>query len=505
MKVVLANSFFTTDKNVESCPVNPIIGLAYLAAYLREQGIEVKIWDIMTDGSTTITEMENKRRFGLTPEQIQAYLEKEKPDVIGVSCIYTAHSADAHALAKIIKTTSPKYTVIFGGAHASAYSEKIIEDNNVDIVVRGEGEMTLHEIIVRMQENKPLTDIAGTTQRHNGKVVVNAPRDLIQDLDVLPFPARDLMEYEQFFEVYQKRTNYLMRDRAITMISSRGCPMDCVYCAVKTIYGRTWRGRSAKNVVDEIEYLIKMYNIGEVHFLDDSMAVNKKRLHEICDELIQRKVDIKWTTPNGIAIWQLDEPLIKKMKKAGCYRLTFGLESGNRETLKFIGKGYSLERAKELIAYCQKIGLWSLGTFIIGFPDEPMESIQETIAYALSSKLDFAVFYTATPFPGTRMHEIFQEKGLLIQQEASLFTGGCNTKYFTGQELNQLRDKAFRQFMQHRLLHFYKFITHCRTLEDIKYMIKLFKNLVMPVLMYRGTMNPSMFWRQKKTAKKRKH
>lgn len=497
MKILLMNPFFTAEKG-KQVGINPMLGLAYLSAYVAARGIEVKILDVLAEGIGTATDLDGeRRRHGLTDEQIREYLAREKPTVVGIACIYTAYAQDAHDLARVVKRAAPSLPVIFGGAHASAYSEKVMQDPCVDLVVRGEGEETLMEILERLQTGGLPDDVSGTTARTAAGIRVNPPRPQIPDLDVLPFPDRLRLPLEAYLAGYKSQTNYLMRDRAATMVTSRGCPMNCVYCAVKTVWGKTWRARSAKNVVDEIETLVRDFNIGEVHFMDDCMAVNRKRLSEICDEIIRRKLDVKWTTPNGIAIWQLDKELIKRMKAAGCYRLTFGLESGSRSTLDFIGKHYEIAKAEELIAYCHRIGLWTLGTFIIGFPEERMESIRETFAFALRSKLDFAIFYTATPFPGTRLHDIFQELGLIINPKGSIFTGGCNTKHFTQQELNALRDEAFRTFMKSRLRRPWRFLTHLRRWEDAAYMFKLVKNLGLPMLRYKGAINPELFWRKK--------
>lgn len=472
--------------------------MAYLAAYLSKHGIPVKILDAVAEGMDIEIEIGNQKRFGLTEYEIKKYIQKDKPSVVGIACNYTAHSRDSHDFAKLVKAVDARIMVIFGGVHASTCSEKILEDPNVDMVVRGEGEETLLEIVNNIKNGLPLDHIEGTTVRADGKVKLNKPRPLIQDLDTLPFPARELMPYEKYMQAYRLYTNYLRRDRVVTMVSSRGCPMDCIYCAVKTVWGKTWRGRSAKNVVDEIEFLINEYNIGEIHFLDDSMAVNKQRLNDICDEIIKRKIDIRWTTPNGIAVWQLDKGLINKMKKSGCYRLTFGLESANKRTLKFINKQYSLEQAEDIINHCHKIGIWTIGTFIVGFPDEQISSINDTITYAVNSKLDFAVFYAATPFPGTRLYEIFQEDGLIINQSVSLFFGGCHTKYFSPEELNSLRDMAFRKLLKHRFTHMGRFLVHIRSREDIKYVFKLIKNFLYLYLMRKGAINPGSFWKKRK-------
>ena len=190
----------------------------------------------------------------------------------------------------------------------------------------------------------------------------------------LPFPARDLLNMQNYLE-HPLNAIGTMRSPATDIITSRGCPFNCVFCSVHTIWGKTWRGRSAKNVVDEIEQLIKDYGIKQIRFQDDNISLDKKRMHEICDEIINRKLNIKWDTPNGIAIWTLDEELLRKMKKSGYYRLAPSIESGSCETIKFINKPIDYEHVNKILKLADKIGLWTVSPFIIGFPYETMEDI----------------------------------------------------------------------------------------------------------------------------------
>ena len=220
-----------------------------------------------------------------------------------------------------------------------------------------------------------------------------------------------------------------------------------------------------------------IYQTDEIHFLDDSIAVDKERLRGICDEIIKRKLDIKWTTPNGVAVWLMDRQLIAKMKKAGCYRLTFGLESGSKEVLhRYIGKHYNFGGARKMIKFCSKIGLWTIGTFIIGFPYETREQIEETINFAISTDLDFAVFYIANPFLGTKMYQDFLKEGLLPKDGAQTMVRGCRTKHFSHGELVELQAEAFNRFLRSRLKSPWRFANKIKSIEDLIYTCKLGKN-----------------------------
>ena len=470
-KILLINPFLTTLPDDPARP-SPSLSLGYLAAYI-ERYYDVRILDISTEGKNVAQQIGQKKRVGLTNGGIRKYLSEYRPDVVGITNPSTFHANDAFEVAKIVKETDRNILVVFGGAHASSDPESVLQNTEVDIVVIGEGEETLLEIVRRYENEERLDDIAGTCVRQGGSIKNNPPRKYIEHLDSIPFPARHLLPMDIYFETALKETNYAMRNKIATVITSRGCPGKCIYCAVKTVWGRRWRGRSPQNVVDEIEHLNRKYGVGEIHFLDDSISVNRDRLMGICDEIIRRKLDIKWTTPNGIAIWLLNEPLIKRMKEAGCYRLTFGLESGNSETLRYLGKRYDYDHAKKIIKYAHRIGLWTIGTFIIGFPDEKRDSMEDSINFALNSYLDFAVFYIANPFPGTEMYEIYKREGLLDGLTPDQIVRGTSTKHFTHDELMEIQGKAFSTFLRSRMLKPWRALSKIRTVEDARYTVKL--------------------------------
>lgn len=477
MKVLLVHPFITVHAD-DPTSISSTLGLGYLAAYLEREKVPVEILDIAAEGVHQVKKIGKKIRCGLSEKEIKERIKKISPDLVGITCISTLHAQDAHGTARIIKEANKDILIVMGGAHPSSNPQEVLKDENVDIVVRGEGELTLAEIVKNFKERKGLDNIPGTFARKGQKIIENPPRPFIKDVDSLPFPARHLLPMAIYFQESTRKTNYAMRSRIMTMITSRGCPGNCVYCAVRTVWGRFWRGRSPKNVVDEIESLVKNFGANEIHFIDDSISVNMKRLEGICDELIKRKIDVKWTTPNGIAIWLLNKRLLKKMKKAGCYRLTFGLESGNLDTLhNFIGKHYDYAKAKEIIKFASKIGLWTVGTFIIGFPYETREKLDDTINYALSTDLDFAVFYIANPFPGTPMYDIYFKEGLLPPGGVYDVVRGCRTKYFTHDELKTIQGEAFSQFLKSRLKKPWRFIYKIKSLEDLFYTFKLGKNL----------------------------
>ena len=190
---------------------------------------------------------------------------------------------------------------------------------------------------------------------------------------------------------------------------------------------------------------------------------------------MKAKIDIKWCTPNGIAIWLLDEECIDLMKQSGCYRLTFGLETGDDETLARIRKRYSRKRAIQLIRYANMKGFWTIGTFIIGFPWENKNSLKNTLRYAIASEVDLAVFYSAYPFPGTDLNQYYQEQGLSIPPYGSVTSGGVDTKYLSGNEIAHLRNAFIKKVTRNRLLHAYRVLYKLRSFEDLRLLMGIMR------------------------------
>jgi len=272
------------------------LGLANIAAYVEREGYDVVICDALAEGSNILKRGKNYLRVGLSEEAVAEKIDCYKPDIVGISAMFTAFAPDAHDLAKIVKEVSPKTLVVFGGAHASVLPQGVLADKNVDLVVVGEGEETFLEVIRRFKKKKSLDNILGiAVRKKNGKIFINSPRPFIKDLDSLPFPARHLLPMDLYLRSPEEieEASYVMRFPFADIVSSRGCPNNCIYCAVPKIWGRTWRPFSAERVLSEMEFLVKRYGVREIHFLDDNISVSKMRLEKICDVIIKRKLDIK--------------------------------------------------------------------------------------------------------------------------------------------------------------------------------------------------------------------
>ncbi len=471
------------------------LGLAYIAAYLEREHYKVSILDARSLSKDRVIASSGKALYGLTDEELRIAVKNNSPDIVGISCMYTAYSADAHRVAKIVKGVNRDIPVLMGGAYASAFPDVVMKDNNVDAVVHAEGEETFLALVKRVENKKDFSGVAGATFRDSsGSVVVNPARDFIKDLDSIPFPARHLLDMSLYLEKHAGP--YAMRAPSSTIITSRGCPNACAYCTIKFVWGsRRWRGRSAVNVVDEMALLYNRYGVREFQIMDDSAGTSKVRLQEICREILKRGLDIKWTTPNGIAHWFLDEETLRLMKKAGCYRITFGIESGNIHTRVFIGKPFPLEQAKRMMRFANNIGMWTICTFIIGFAFETEEAIMDTVDFACNSGTDMAVFYLLCPHPGTKVYEVFKNEGLLnldtimdptvnlsdkdFEEIGLKLTGReLRTRYFGPEEIQRYLGLAYKNFFKASLKHFLnplRIVRKIRNPEDLMYTLKICK------------------------------
>jgi len=487
MKILLINPPTTLRGHDHTEPgAFPPLGLAYVAAVLERDNYDVRILDALALGISNVQKSNGATRFGISENDIRRYLRGYDPDIVGIQCMYTAYAQDAHDVARLVKDANPNTPVVMGGAHASVAPDEVLKDKNVDLTVKGEGETTFLELVRCLERRNDISRVQGTITRKDDKIITNPPRAYIQDLDSLPFPARHLLPMDLYLSQSSKNP-YNMRHPHAEMITSRGCRASCIFCSIHSIWGHTWRARSPTNVVDEIELLVDKYNVGEIHFVDDNISLDRKRMIEICEEIKKRKIDIKWTTPNGIAIYTLDEKVLEKMRQSGCYRLTFGIESGCYETQRFIGKRINLDRARALVRHANNIGIWTIATFIIGFPYESKDSITDTINFAINSDLDFAVFYLPIPFPGTRLRDIYEKENLLNPSSVSdiglLFsaTGGVDTLYFTSNELKELQKYAYSKFIRSsfsRLSNPMHLVKKIRSFEDLKYVTRLGKNAI---------------------------
>ncbi|MEM5806803.1 MAG: radical SAM protein [Candidatus Aenigmatarchaeota archaeon] len=419
----------------------PPLGLAYIAAILVQEGFEVKILDLNVESKSPLR-----------------ICEEFKPNIVGITCT-TPVLKSTNDLCKNIKNNFPEIITVVGGAHPSSMPKDMLVNNkSIDFIVIGEGEFTTLEIAENVEnENKNFSKIKGIAFREGEKIIITKSRELISNLDSLPFPARELLPIRKYNSHICS-----LKEPEMSIITSRGCPYNCIFCC-KKIFGRVFRARSACNVVDEIEHLVNRYRAREITIVDDNFTLDKERTIEICKEIIQRELDISWFTPNGIRADALDEERIKWMKKSGCHLLFFGVESGSQRIINKIKKGINLKQIENVVELCRKyeidVGLF----FMIGLPNEKEEDIKKTILFAKKLNPDIAKFGITVPFPGTSLFEELDKKGFIKNynfEDYSLHSQPVfETEYLSSDEIMKFYKKAYREFyldLRHNLRQFSK-------------------------------------------------
>lgn len=482
MRILLIHPYVTSDS--PNTILTEPLGLACLASYLND-GHEVEILDLFALGFDEIKKVGTLYRKGLSDaNQIISLIGNYDPEIVGITCNFTAYASDAFEIAKLTRDHFKNILIIIGGAHVSMDAENTLKHNNsIDIVVRGEGEITFKEIVESLENGKRFELINGISYKNKmGEIKTNPDRELIENLNVLPVPDRKKLQMDFYLKTNSLAMPFAKREPVATIITSRGCPYNCVFCSTKAVWRRKWRPRSPEKVIEEIRMLVKDYGVKEVAILDDQFIVNRKRVNQICDMLIENDLNITLSIPSGTSIWIVDKNLLRKMKKAGFYRLCFPIESGNKKTLEFIKKPVNLVKAKEIIKLANKIGIWTQGNFIIGFPYETRAEMQTTINYAYHSGLDYALFFIAKPYAGSEMYEICKKEGLLtnIFRGSNIESADYDTKTMKASEIQVIRDNASRSYLFYKIkfyinpLNFYNYLlTKLSCKEDLSYAIKI--------------------------------
>ena len=362
------------------------LGLGYVASFLRRQGHQVRLL------------------LGLTPDVLHHQLETFQPDLVGISCM-TPTYPQAVAICREVKKRSQAATVL-GGPHVTALQEEILQvQPEIDYVVCGEGELTIAELCGMLEKSdRKFSKIKGLVYRTaKGAVKANPRREMIQDVDSLPFPARDLVDMSRL-----GTHKYIDVGRvSATMISSRGCPFKCAFCSSHITMGKIYRFRSAQNVLAEIDELVNRYHVNHVAFEDDTFTLNRDRVESICRGLIQRNYDLTWYCLSRVE--SMDFELATLMRRAGCRMVSFGIESGNPEILQKIHKKISLPAARQAIDSCYRAGLRSQCTFILGFPFDTQKTMADTLHFAQELSPTIAIFFALVPYPGTEMYHYLPE------------------------------------------------------------------------------------------------
>ncbi len=398
----------------QRAPVVPPLGIASVGAVLENAGFDVLLLDAFVEGfRTPSATMDGRVRYGLADDEIAERIREFDPEIVGVSCIVTNRHRDAHAVCALAKQAAPRCLTVMGGAHVTTMPELVMADPAVDVGVLGEGDLTLLKVIERLDADQSLAGLDGVTYRAGGSLVIQEKTEYVQDLDSLPWPARHLLPMELYWEIGQPHGD-LLRTPFATVMTSRGCPARCIFCSSLKLWGSRYRPRSAGNVLDELQHLIDVYGVREIHFEDDNLTASRPRAKEIFQGMVDRGFDLSWSTPNGLMVATLDEEIVDLMAASGCYAVSLAIESGCQRVLDdVIHKPLDLERVASTVSLLRSAGIHTKGFFMLGLPGETREEIAETIAFARGAGFDWSAFHIATPLPGTEMYRICEERGYL--------------------------------------------------------------------------------------------
>lgn len=427
------------------------LGIAYLAAAVEKTGkYEIRILDALIEGDVETGIPLNggaQLRYGLSDEDIAEAIRKHNPDVVGVSALFSALEYDMANVCTLAKKVNSRIVTVVGGAHPGANAREILERYpSVDFVCIGEGEESFVEFLDIIQNDENPSKLDGFGYRVNGKVEVNPKRKFIMDLDTIPFPARHLFNMPKYLEEASPHATF--RQKPFTqMISSRGCPFKCSFCAIENHWGSKQRLRSAENVLEEIDQLVNEYGVREIHFEDDNFTFDHERAMKILNGMIQRGYHLSWNVPSGMAATTLSPELLEKMKESGCYSVSLAIESGNQRVVsKIMRKPINLKTVPALVRKIREVGMDARGFFIVGFPGETKENIRETIDFARELELDWAYFFMFAPLPHTPIYKVCIEKGYLKQEDfdpvTSFYNAVLTTPEFSPEDVEQMREEA---------------------------------------------------------------
>lgn len=440
--------------------VRPKLGLLYVATYLKEKSPEVNV-KFLDCPALQIT-------FETLPKHINSF----NPDIVGITAV-SFTMLDAIKVADIVKKIKQEIFVVLGGVHATYYPKETLGFKSVDILVLGEGEITFHELVEKIGKKMSLKDVQGIAYRENGVIRINEKRKLIENLDTLPFPDYDLVGIEKY--------SHILGESFITasIQTSRGCPFGCIFCDNRRTQ---FRARSAESVIKEIESIYKR-NIHSFFFIDDNFIINKQRVIEICNAIVGRNLKIDFKISARVDL--LSEEIMIALKKAGCSRVSIGVETVQQRHLNFLNKGITIEQTKKTLALARKVGLNVFAYMMIGLPDQTEKEMYEYIKFLRKAKVSYASFSVCSPYPMTPLYFNLLKDGALKNDFWKEFAEKLN-KDFEMPTCNKFYDsKHLRKIQKDLTFKFYftplfilKTLKSIRSYKKLKIIFRLFIKMV---------------------------
>jgi anaerobic magnesium-protoporphyrin IX monomethyl ester cyclase len=400
------------------------VSLLHLAAALRQAGHKPTILDLSVINVPPKTESDAHYL-----SKICETVDKTKPSIIGINCFSSMHFPVVRKLAEGIHTKKPDIPICLGGAHATFFPKEILENcPEFDFIVTGEGEMQIIALanIIASGKREQLKDIQAFCYRDNGKIVINPRKEFMMNLDDLPPPAYDMINFPDYYADHSNWYSPKKREikLSVPIYTTRSCPFNCSFCNANTIMGRRLRRRAPKRVVDEIEMLARDFGQSYFSFTDDNVNVDKKHFIAICEDIYKRKLDVQLCIPQGFYLNAVDEDIVSTFVRAGGTTVSVPIESGNTFIRnKIIGKNLTEETIYAAVKLLQKYDLFTVGLFIMGFAEDTTETLTDTLSMIDKLELDVNGVNTLIPFPATRVYDQASKDKLLLFDNSKIWTG----------------------------------------------------------------------------------
>lgn len=448
------------------------MGIAYIAAVLESKKYEVQLLDSVVEGYHTEDPVPGTEDivYGLSLNMIEERIRGFSPQLVGISCRFSSEIYGCYEIARLVKKINKNIITVIGGLHPSYFARQVLEkEQSIDYVVLGEGEYRLPELISRLNSGEGLEGFDGIAFRKSSRVVTQPALTHIEDLDSLPLPARHLLPMDKYIAINVPVAPYPMKKRVGVILTSRGCPYRCLFCASCNFFGHGFRARSSENIMREMRQLVDEYGIEEFQFLDDNLTWDRDRAKELFTRM-RDELDVVWCTPNGVMLTKLDGEILSLMRESGCYQLSFSVESASNRILKeVINKPLDLAIIEPLVRKAQKLGILLHGNFVIGFPDETKEELKETFRFMRKMRFNSVSIAIVDPIPGSRLYELCEKNDLFIDgmEEARFNSRRANIKVqnFKPGELEKIASREnqlynLTELFRHPLKFFKKYVVN---------------------------------------------
>lgn len=431
------------------------LGLAFLCSYARKGEHEISILDVTVEGyDTEIAVDKYNIRYGLSIKEINNKIQQYSPDVVGISCLQSMRYNEAVEVCSAVKKVSKDIITVMGGSHVTGLPDYCMKNDDLDYAIIGEGEEPFLKLLNALENRENISNIPGIVFKKGKEIIFGPSQTWIEDLDTMPIPAWDELPMEKYFSVGIGPSQKIL-DRYAILVTSRGCPHRCYYCPSWKCWGTVYRSRSPQSVMEEIEMLNKEYNIDNYLFEEHNFITNKDRVLKICELIMKKNMKIRWSAPNGMEVQCLDKEYIETMAAAGCDTLHLAIETTCKKVYSHLDKRIDYDHVKQVINWGRACGMKVATLFMLGFPEETIEDMRETLSYAESLNADYVHFFIATPLPGTLFYEKSIREGWMAEPKdfsnLRYCVGNIRTNNFSPADVEKLRRDGWLKIMENKI------------------------------------------------------